>query len=89
MKRWKLCVLIGMTTAGFAIAGTAALSPDVARRPPGADMTQQFEQLSDAHERTTGRIEDEGVDAGEANRRNKLLPGEVRPGNFVPRFKFP
>lgn len=89
MKRWKLYVLIGMATAGFAIAGTAALSPDGTRRPPGPDMTQQFEQLSDAHERTNGRIEDEGVDAGEANRRNKLLPGEVRPGNFVPRFKFP
>lgn len=89
MKRWKLYVLIGMTTAGFAIAGTTVLSPDEARRPPGPDINQQFEQLSDAHERTTGRIEDEGVDAGEADRREKLLPGEVRPGNFVPRFRFP
>lgn len=88
----KTAIVLG--TAALAFAAMTMVQPHLPDQP--ARTPQQLQQdrldkdvadLSDADENRKGRLREEGNDLLEADRRDRLRPGERRPPK-VPSFRF-
>lgn len=84
--REKAAVAIGVATL---ISGALwYLEPRTAADVDQHRQEQGVEELGDAHERVTDDQRRRGTEAGEANRREQLRPGEWRPQLDAPRLRW-
>lgn len=67
--------VITATVVGLTVGAVTALQPKTAAEV----HRQQVEQLSDAQEEVHRRAREDAQDLGEADRRDRLRPGEHRP----------
>lgn len=90
MKKWQLYVLVAATAASAATAGLDVLGPhdSPTRTTTTVGGDNEFGDLSDTDEAAKDRMREDGIDAGEARRREQLGPHEDRPAH-VPRLKIP
>ncbi|HMT33594.1 MAG TPA: hypothetical protein PKA99_13270 [Dermatophilaceae bacterium] len=84
MKKWQLYVIVAATAAGAATAGMEMLGPDRTTTEKKPVDTQLVDQLGDPVDAQHERYRQDGTDHGEANRRQELLPREVRPKLRIP-----
>ena len=72
---WQAKVCAGATAVGLLVGGLQYLEP----KTPEQTRQQQIEQLSDSHEKTKERMRQDGEDIAEADRLDRLRPGEHHP----------
>lgn len=80
--------LVVSVTAGLLTAGAWYLQPHTTAEVDHHRIEQQVENGSDAQEKAHEDLERQGVEDGEANRRDDLVPVEGRPAHVEPRLRW-
>lgn len=75
----KTTLVIGATVIGLAVGGAQALAPRTAAEIDQQRREQQVSDLSDANDASKERMRQDGMSAGEAERRSQLEPVKARP----------
>lgn len=76
--RGKAAVVVGVV--GLAAGGLHAITPDTRQpTPPAQQVQRDLETLSDANERSTDRMREQGMDGVDAENRERLVSGQTPP----------
>ncbi len=76
---WQEKVCAGATVVGLVAGGLKYLEPRTLEQVREDQRQEQTEQLADAHEKTKEKAKQDGEAIDEADRRDRLRPGEHRP----------
>ncbi len=76
---WQARLCAGATVVGLVAGGLKYLEPRTLEQVREDQRQEQVEQLADSHEKTREQNRKDGDAAAEADRRDRLRPGEHRP----------
>ncbi|MBO3089481.1 hypothetical protein [Cellulomonas dongxiuzhuiae] len=79
---------VALTVAGLATSAVWYLQPHTPQEVTDQQRQHQQADLSDSHDQVTDEQRRQGMEAGEANRREQLRSSEHRPRPALPRLRF-
>lgn len=78
--RTRFAIATGLTVIGLAVGANQVLEPRTTQEINQEYHDRQLDNASDAQERSNETKRDEGADHLEAENKQKISPGELRPG---------
>ncbi|ADG76383.1 hypothetical protein Cfla_3511 [Cellulomonas flavigena DSM 20109] len=80
--------MVALTVAGLATGAMWYVQPHTPQEVTEQRRQQQESDLSDSHEQVTDERRRQGMEDGEAKRRDQLRSSELRPRPDLPRLRF-